>query len=274
LLIAAMVVAGAVPLIWARGYLWCYPPLLPLAVIAFAWRSPELAKRRIVLLFGGAALLFGWRVLPNFDIRYYAPMYFVPSVIVYVYLLFGIVLPRLAARLQGRAWRGAMAAALIGPFVMYQFAQNNWRIVRESVPLKTERGTVHIPAERMPVTRALIDVIEEHTEPGDRVLAIPGGVMYCFLANRPPASRYLDYVFATLIDGEREEEEVRWLASHPPRLVFIAPHDNNAYLPGDGRFGAAYNRSVYDWIVRNYRDVEGLPAALDGYRVMTPLAAR
>ena len=276
LFVVAAAVLGAAPMIWARGYLWCYPPLLPLAVIAFAWRSPGLENRRIVILFGGAALLFGWRVLPNFDIRYYAPMYFVPAVIVYVYLLFEIAVPRLAAWLPGRAWRGAMAAALIGPFVMYQFARNNWRIARESVPLETERGTVRIPAGRLPATQALIDVIEEHTEPGDPILAIPGAAMYCFLTNRPPASRYLDYVYATLIDGEREETEIRWLASHSPKLVFIAPHDNKAYLgsDGDGRFGAAYNRKVHDWIVRNYRDVEGLPAVLDGYRVMTRSAAR
>lgn len=276
LIVVVAVVVGTAPLIWARGYLWCYPPLLPLAVIAFAWRSPGLANRRMVMIFGGAALLFGWRVLPNFDIRYYAPMYFVPSAIVYVYLLFEIAVPRLAAWLPGRAWRCAVAAALIGPFVVYQFGQNNWRIARASVPLETGRGTVHIPAGRRPVTTALIDVLEEHTEPGDRILPIPGAAMYCFLTNRPPASRYLDYVYATLIDGEREEAEVRWLASHPPELVFIAPHDNKAYLggAGDGRFGAAYNRKVYDWIVGNYRDVEGLSAALDGYRVMAPNAAR
>lgn len=276
LLVVAAVVLGAAPLIWARGYLWCYPPLLPLAAIAFAWRSPELANRRIVMIFGGAALLFGWRVLPNFDIRYYAPMYFVPAVIVYVYFLFEIVMPRLAERLPGRAWRGAMAAALIGPFVVYQFAQNNWRIARAAVPLETERGTVHIPAGRMPAATALIDVIEEHTEPGDPILAVPGAAMYCFLTNRPPASRYLDYVYATLIDGEREEAELRRLAAHPPKLVIIAPHDNKAYLSadGDGRFGAAYNRRVYNWILLNYRDVEALPPALDGFRVMAPNAAQ
>lgn len=273
-LVVAAIVALTAPLIWARGYLWCYPPLFALAVIAFVWRSPEIANRRTVMLFGGAALLFGWRVLPNFDMRYYAPMYFVPSVIVYVYLLFEIVAPRLEAWLPGRAWRSAMAAALIGPFLIYHFVQTNWRIARTSVPLETERGTVHIPHDRIPVATALIDVIAEHTEPGDRILAIPGGAMYCFLTNRPPASRYLDYVYATLLDGDREEAEVLRLASHPPKLVFIGPHNNNAYLDGGGRFGTAYNRKVYDWIAGNYSDVEGFPSALDGYRVMTPRAAR
>lgn len=272
---AAAIVACAAPLIWARGYLWCYPPLLSLAVMAYAWRAPELAGRRNVMLFGGVALLFGWRVLPNFDTRYYAPMYFVPAVIVYVYLLFEIVVPRLAAALPGRAWRGAMAASLIGPFVIYQFVQNNWRIARESAPIETARGTVRIPAERAPATRALIEVIEAHSEPGDGILAIPGGVMYCFLTGRRPASRYLDYVYATLIDGEREAEEIRRLEANPPKLVFISPHDNLAYLPQntDGRFGVAYNRGLYEWIAGRYRDVDGLPRALEGFRVMAPIAS-
>jgi hypothetical protein len=127
----------------------------------------------------------------------------------------------------------------------------------------------------MPATKALIGEIERHTEPGDRILPIPGGVMYCFLTNRRPASRYLDYVYATLIDGAREEAEVRALGSHPPRLVFISPHDNIAYLPGDrdGKFGHAYNRKVYEWIAANYRDVEDLPRELQGYRVMIPIGA-
>ncbi len=267
-----MVLAVGAPLLWMRGYLWSYPATIALVVLVVACKQQHLANRTQVLLLAVAAVLFGWRVLPNPDIRFYALLYFIPTLLVYLYLLFEIIVPRLERWAGGRGWNKALAVVLTACFVAYHFFQTNIRILRSSVPLVTERGTVHIPADRLEVTRIVLDEIRRRTQEGDPILLIPGNTMYYFLTKRQPASRYLDHIYATVIDGQPEAAEVRALTARPPSLIPIFPLGSSIYIPGEEEalFGEAYNRRVYSWIKEHYEEAAGVPERIRHIRVLVP----
>ena len=269
---ALLLLAAGAPLLWMRGYLWAYPATIALAVLVLAYRQPSSPSRTQVLLLASAAILFGWRVLPNPDIRYYALLYFIPTLVVYLYLLFEVVVPRLERWAGGRGWNTALAVVLTACFVVYHFFQTNVLVLRSSAPLVTERGTVHIQADRLAETEIVLDEIRRRSQPGDPILLIPSNTMYYFLTNRQPASRYLDYVYATLIDGEREEREVQALSARRPSVILMFPMGSSIYIPGDEEalFGEAYNRRVYRWIEENYEPARDVPDAMQHVRVLVP----
>ncbi len=161
-------------------------------MLVLAYKQGGAASRSRVLLLAFAAILFGWRVLPNPDIRYYALLYFIPTLLVYLYLLFDVIVPRLEHWVAGRGWNKALTMVLIVCFVGYQFLRTNVRILQSSAPLVTERGTVHIQTDRLEQTEIVLDEIRRRSRPGDPILLIPGTTMYYFLTKRQPASRYLD----------------------------------------------------------------------------------
>ena len=269
---ALLLLAASAPLLWMRGYLWAYPATVAVVVFVFAYQRPVSAARTRVLLLASAAVLFSWRVLPNPDVRYYALLYFIPTLVVYLYLLFEIMVPRLERWAGGRGWNQALAVVLAACFVVYHFFQTNLGVLRSSAPLVTERGTVHIPADRLATTQTVLNEIRRRSQPEDPILLIPGNTMYYFLTNRRPASRYLDYIYATLIDGEREEAEVRALSATRPRVIFLFPVGSSIYIPGDEEalFGKAYNQRVYSWIKDNYEQASGVPPAMRHVHVLIP----
>ena len=267
-----MLLAAGAPLLWMRGYLWSYPATIALVVLVVAYKQQHVANRTQVLLLAAAAVLFGWRVLPNPDTRFYALLYFIPTLLVYLYLLFEIIVPRLERWAGGQGWNKALAAVLVGCFVMYHFFQTNYSLLERSAPLVTERGTVHIPADHLEETQIVLDEIRRRTQEGDPILLIPGNTMYYFLTKRQPASRYLDYIYATVIDGQPEAAEVRALTARPPSLILIFPVGSSIYIPGEEEalFGEAYNRRVYDWIQEHYEEAAGVPERMRHIRVLVP----
>ena len=267
-----MLLAVGAPLLWMRGYLWSYPATIALVVLVVAYKQQHVANRTQVLLLAVAAVLFGWRVLPNPDIRFYALLYFIPALLVYLYLLFEIIVPRLERWAGGRGWNTALAVVLTACFVVYHFFQTNIRILRSSVPLVTERGTVHLQADRLAETKTVLDEIRRRSREDDPILLLPGSTMQYFLTKRQPASRYLDYFYGTLIDGEREVQEVQALSARRPSVIFLFPVGSSIYIPGDEEalFGEAYNRRVYDWIKENYEEAAGVPERMRHIRVLVP----
>ena len=267
-----MLLAAGAPLLWMRGYLWSYPATIALVVLVVTYKQQHLANRTQVLLLAAAAVLFGCRVLPNPDIRYYALLYFIPTLVVYLYLLFEIIVPHLERWAGARGWNTALAVVLTACFVVYHFFQTNYSLLERSAPLVTERGTVHIPADRLEETQIVLDEIRRRTQEGDPILLIPGNTMYYFLTKRQPASRYLDYIYATVIDGQPEAAEVRALTARPPSLILIFPLGSSIYIPGEEEalFGEAYNRRVYDWIKENYEEAEDVPERMRHIRFLVP----
>ena len=267
-----MLLAAGAPLLWIRGYLWSYPATIALVVLVVAYKQQHLANRTQVLLLAAAAVLFGWRVLPNPDTRFYALLYFIPTLVVYLYLLFEIIVPRLERWAGGRGWNTVLAVVLTACFVVYHFFQTNIRILRSSAPLVTERGTVHLQADRLEETEMVLDEIRRRSREGDPILLVPGFTMHYFLTKRQPASRYLDYFYGTLIDGEREVREVRALSARRPSVIILFPVGSSIYIPGDEEalFGEAYNRRVYDWIQENYEEASDVPERMRHIRVLVP----
>ena len=225
-----------------------------------------------MLLLASAVILFGWRVLPNPDVRYYALLYFIPILLVYLHLLFEIIVPRLERWAGGRGWSLALAVVFTACFVVYHFLETNVRLLQSSVPLVTERGTVHIPADRLAETEIVLDEIRGRSRPGDPILLIPGNTMYYFLTNRKPSSRYLDYIYATLIDGKRGEAEVQVLSARRPSVIFLFPMGSSIYIPRDEEalFGEAYSQRLYHWIGDNYEQASDVPNAMRHIRVLVP----
>jgi hypothetical protein len=207
-----------------------------------------------------AAAVFLVRVLPHPATKgYYGLLYFIPSLVVYLYLCFELAAPRLERFFpQGRV-RAAMAAVFLACFVVPHFFVLNGRWGRAE-GVWTERGLLRVEPEEAAKARAVLEQIRRYTSPGDPILMLPHGCMYYYISNRRPASRHLAYTYGQLPDGADERDEIRRLARTPPRLVVIDDFSHTLHVPGPvNTFGAAYNRALNAWLRRRYREVRAIP---------------
>ena len=283
-----LIVAGPL-VIWKASYLWYYPLLLHGIVLTFTVVGRIRGSRLKLALLTISAGLFLMRVLPHPATKgYYGLLYFIPSLLVYLYLCFELVIPQLARGLQrltagmpqvprkqcgsaapqateseqpfpeGRL-RGAMAAVFVVCFVVpHFFVVNGW--ARRAEPIVTERGKFRVEREEAAKAKVVLEEIRRHSLPGDKILMLPHACMYYFVSGRQQASRYLAYTYGQVLDGGPEREEIARLSQAPPKLIVIDDFHHRLHIPGPvDTFGTAYNVELHHWIRKHYREVRTIP---------------
>ena len=256
--VAVLFALAAIPFLWEHRYLGYYPLLLHAGVLVLlaTRRVPDRGPTTAFLTLAAAAFLFRVALAPSIRHILYALLYFIPSLIVFLYLCNALVSYALSRWAPLSLSRAVLHAVLLVSFVLYPLARTSLPWSRRVETIATERGVLRVGAQEAPKVRLVLDQIRRHSSPGDPILLIPHGTMYYFLSGRRPASRYLDYSPGQLLDGEPEAEETRQLARTPPKLVILDDISYTFFFPGPvNRFGYAYNQRLREWIQQNYCEI-------------------
>jgi len=106
-----------------------------------------------------------------------------------------------------------------------------------ATPLRLERAGLYVDTEEAARYHRYIDLIEQETQPGDSIFALPTNAELYFLARRSNPFRF--YNTALGIRSSTDLDSVlHVLRCHPPKLVFYDPKDkyNTAASARVGRF--------------------------------------
>ncbi|HYM10620.1 MAG TPA: glycosyltransferase family 39 protein [Bryobacterales bacterium] len=251
----------ASPFLVVHRYLGYFPVLLHASVLGFVIAGKIRENRRKVAFLAVSAVVFFFRVLPSPKLAGYPYpyLYYIPSLILYVYLCYSLAAPGLARFFPAERLQAAMIAVFAVCFVAYPLARWTWPWTQRAVQMATPRGAFRTEPAEAAKTRAVLDGIQRYSAPRDPILLIPFGTMYYFLSDRQPASKYIDYGYGMLIDGEEEAREIGALSRQPPKLVIMEDVPQSLYFPGPvNSFGAAYNVHLSRWIRQNYREVRAV----------------
>ena len=263
------------PFLWVHRYIGYYPVLLHAVVLAAVLSGRICISPRKIAFFTVCAVIFLLRVLPAPDVSGYpfTHFYFAPSLIVYLYLCYGVIAPALAPGPGARDVRLGMTGVFLGCFVIYSLVCSTYRWSRQMESVVTARGAIWEPPQTAAKARMILDGIGRHSGRADRILVIPHGCMYYFLSGRQPAGSHLYYTPGELLDGAAEEREIRVVAGAAPALVVI----DDAYVPqplffagSSNRFGEAYNARFVRWIRKNFAESETINWPGGAVHFLTP----
>jgi hypothetical protein len=232
----------------ALGFAAC----VVLAVRFFRGGSPLISSSwgfDLALVVAAAAL--GARAYAAFTAEAsYAPYYAPPLV-----LLLAVLHDRIGKRYpQARtaSW-AALAAVAVGLATYAQVA-----LYRDSsAVVSTARGSFVTTPASAPALQGTVDFIEDHTTPGETLLALPTDSGLSFLTDRP-AALYDAMFLPGLLDSHADEvAAIARLETEGTRYAVVEKRRFDGYRYE--RFGIEYNRMLSAWIHRN-----GAPVATFG----------
>jgi hypothetical protein len=215
-----------------------------LAVRFFRGGSPLISSSwgfDLALVVAAAAL--GARAYDAFTAEgSYAPYYAPPLV-----LLLAILHDRVGKRYpQARtaSW-AALAAVAVGLAAYAQIA-----LYRDSsVVVSSARGSFVTTPASAPALQGTVDFIEDHTAPGETILALPTDSGLSFLTDRP-AALYDAMFLPGLLDSRADEvAAIARLKAERSRYAIVEKRRFDGYRYE--RFGIEYNRMLSAWIHRN-----------------------
>ncbi len=193
------------------------------------------------------ALVLGLRAYDAFNGEgSYAPYYAAPLV-----LIAGILHQRIGARWpQARtAVTAALAVAAVG-LVLYPLAglysDNNTEV-------KTARGSFVANDASAPALQRTLDLIDERTQPGEPILALPSDGGVYFMADRPPATYEVMFLPGLLDSRADERRTIARLESRDVRLTALSSRDFSGF--GMRTFGADFDPLLAAWIKQESRQV-------------------
>ena len=248
-------------LFWAGRAHFKHLPLLSLsmsaafavAVIGLAARS--LPLRPFLVASGTFAGLAGARTAFSLGAsgHYQGPAHFASALTSFVFLL--ILMPLL---LLGESRAGQLLRTGIGILLLavawWQAALGiaNLRYPQK-VAFDTREGRVFIE----PQQADLFAAVARNSSPGQRVVVIPEPYAIDALFQLRDASP-LVYAIPGWLTVDRERRLIERFEAAPPDLVVLLERPLSEY--GSEPFGVGYGLLLADWISRNYRTVDSLPA--------------
>lgn len=180
----------------------------------------------------------------------YTPFFIPVLIVVYLYLLFQAIPVFLTPSLPVRANAQRVVMCLMALLVI-GLAVNSARRFRKinTFAVSSARGSfVTLPEIGEPL-QAAIRFAEEHTKPGDYVLALPVATTINFLAGRPYPLRE-EIVHPGFLSDEKEIDAIERTQSRKVPLVLVANLITSEFR--DRVFGADYNKELMRWITENY----------------------
>jgi hypothetical protein len=243
-----------------------YIPLLVYGITALLlarrfWRheakptTPDVILQAL-LLFGVAAYgLVIWRA--GFDnlLRTLQPFY-----ILACYLLARLH-ARLLPRVSGVGKRYAVNVALLllpALFLIEMsthqgfYAGSIGAVLQENEPLRLERLNVYTKATDAGWMKRVLRRIEEYTQPGEPIFAVPLNPIFYFLSDRPNSTAY-DWILPGMLNAQQEAQVVEQLRAKPPKMVIYV----DIAIDGvEERRFHLYAPAVYEYLEEHYEFVE------------------
>lgn len=233
--------------------------VLPLVIGALGWRvwkarkaeQPIPVGQRMLIVLAVFSLFSMLRALLNVTTTGPYTPFFIPAlIVVYLYLLFRAAPAFLAPALAVRAVTQRVLMVLIGVLVLGLAVNSAIRFRRiNTYGVGSSRGSfITLPEIGRPLAAA-IRYAEEHTKPGEYVLALPVATTINFLAARPYPLRE-EIVHPGFLTDEKEIEAIERIKSRRVPLVLVANQITAEFR--DRVFGADYNQELMRWITENY----------------------
>jgi hypothetical protein len=237
--------------------------VLPLVIGALGWRvwkarkasQPVPIEQRILVVLAVFSLFSMLRALLNVTTTGPYTPFFIPAlIIVYLYLLFRAAPAFLAPAIAVRAATQRVLMCLIALLVVGLAINSAIRFRKiNTYVVSSERGSfVTLPEIGQPLMAA-IRYAEEHTKPGEYVLALPVATTINFMAARPYPLRE-EIVHPGFLTDEKEIQAIERIKSRQVPLVLVANQITAEFR--DRLFGADYNQELMRWITENYHLVE------------------
>lgn len=233
--------------------------VLPLVIGALGWRvwktrkadQPIPVEQRILIVLAVFSLFSVLRALLNVTTTGPYTPFFIPAlIVVYLYLLFRAAPAFLAPELAVRAMAQRVLMCLVALLVIGLAVNSAIRFRKiNTFEVSSARGSfVTVPEIGQPLAAA-IRYAEEHTRPGEYVLALPVATTINFMAARPYPLRE-EIVHPGFLTDEKEIEAIERIKSRQVPLVLVANQITAEFR--DRVFGADYNQELMRWITENY----------------------
>lgn len=233
--------------------------VLPLVIGVLGWRVWKSRKsdqaipvqQRILMVLAVFSLFSILRALLNVTTTGPYTPFFIPAlIVVYLYLLFRaapvFLAPALAVRRNSQLVVMCLVALLVVGLAINS-ARRFYKI--NTFTVSSARGSfITLPEIGQPL-QAAIRYAEEHTKPGDYVLALPVATTINFMAARRYPLRE-EIVHPGFLTDEKEIEAIERIKSCQVPLVLVANLITSEFR--DRVFGADYNQELMRWITENY----------------------
>jgi hypothetical protein len=119
--------------------------------------------------------------------------------------------------------------------------------------LPSERAPVYVMPAEARFFSEVRSFLDEHTAPGDYVLAVPQLQVIYFLFDRRNPTRYAHYRRA--LEPEEEKQYIEDIKRHETEFIFLTEPSEGARLADTKQSFSEYAAPVRDFILRNYTDV-------------------
>lgn len=152
---------------------------------------------------------------------------------------------------------GAVGLGMFAGIVAVHFAQSRRWYAERTALLETPRGALYLIAQvgGFPIGQVQIDVVRALAArpPGTRVLVLPQGVGFTFLAGLTSAGGMHSFLPVEFGDAASDAELVGRLEQAPPEVVLWVPSDLREY--GSAGFGVDYAQQTAAWLNAHYTAV-------------------
>jgi hypothetical protein len=166
--------------------------------------------------------------------------------------------------------KASLDMALMGRFVRESISVGDTEYVGSvlvragnDTRLHLERAPVYVRAGEARFFKAIGSFLDEHTSPGNYVLAVPQLQMLYFFYDRKNPTRYAHYRRA--LDPADEEEYIADIERHGTRYIFLTEPYAGATIGQTAQAFSEYARRVRSWILANYVEVE----RIGGVRILS-----
>lgn len=232
---------------------------LPLLIGLLVWRAWQTRRQgrevplteRVLLLLTVFSLFSVLRAFLNVTTTGpYTPFFLPVLIVVYLYLLFRVTLAFLAKPEAVRPVAQKVAMVLVGGLVL-GMAANSARRFRSvnTFAVSSARGSfLTLPEIGEPLSAA-IRYAEQHTKPGEYVLALPVATTINFMAARPYPLRE-EIVHPGFLTDEKEIEAIERIRARQVPLILVTNLITSEFR--DRVFGADYNQELMRWITEHY----------------------
>ena len=122
--------------------------------------------------------------------------------------------------------------------------------------LRVGKNRVYLSQQKQwtEVVQQSVAFLKHHVPPEEAILVIPFDALYCFLAQRPCASRQLVFFEHILIPPQQENKIVEEMETKGVNWVLLSNRVRSDE-PGMGTFGRTYGRILHHYIMTRFKPV-------------------
>jgi hypothetical protein len=216
----------------------------------FFWH-PELDRSLAVAISLSFSSLLAFRILLNTVPSGY-PIYYNGPVVLSLFLIALPLLPA-AETLQRILLSAETLVCTLCLAAVVFYVREEGRYSADYAPFVTDRGTIRTWPDMAVHYREAIDFMKEKNTLGESVLSIPEDTSLYFLSKTHCPTRVYQFTPGVLVPGKMTDELISEIERKHVRYLLWSNRISPEY--GVERFGTDYDKSLGDYLRKNYRQV-------------------